>query len=131
MYEILPKGNRSLTRVVGKLASLPKDRAWKIEISEHKSTRSNEQNAFLWGVVYETIAQHLPGWDANDIHEYFLGEHFGWQTLEGLGRKRLKPRKRSSRLTTIQFNKYIEFIQRRMAEHGVYIPDPNEKRHAA
>ncbi len=120
---------RNLTRLVAFLSSLATDSAWKVSISEWKRTRSNEQNAYLWGVVYKTICDHLSGWDADDVHEYFLGEHYGWETLEGLGRKRLKPIRRSSRLSTTEFSDHVAFIQRAMAEKGVYIPDPNEGAH--
>lgn len=125
---ILPRSaDRNLTRLVAFLSALPRDRSWKLTIAEHKRTRSHEQNAYLWGVVYETILQHLPGWDAEDLHEYFLGEHYGWETLEGLGRKRLKPIRRSSKLSTTEFADHVAFIQRTMAEKGVYVPDPNEE----
>ena len=63
----------------------------------------------------------------NDLHEYFLGEHFGWQTLEGFGRKRVKPLRRSSPLSKTEFVDFVDFIQRTMAGHGVYIPDPEEE----
>lgn len=124
---ILQSGVRNLTRLVSFLSALSTGQAWKITICEWKRTRSNEQNAYLWGVVYETILPHLPGWDANDLHEFFLGEHYGWTTLEGLGRKRLKPLRRSSKLTTVEFADHVAFIQRAMAEKGIYVPDPNEE----
>lgn len=97
------------------------------EIKDKRPRRSLEQNAYLWGVVYAEILKHMPGWDADDLHEYFLGEHFGWETLEGFGRKRMRPIRRSSKLKTTEFMDFIAFIQRRMAELGVYIPDPNEQ----
>lgn len=118
---------RNLTRLVAFLSALPADRAWKVTIDEWKPRRSDQQNRFLWGVVYKTICDHLPGWSADDVHEYCLGECFGWETLEGLGRRRLRPLRRSSKLSRVEFAAYIEFIQRRMAEHGIYIPDPNEE----
>lgn len=96
------------------------------EVKTKGRRRSHEQNRYLWGCVYVTILQHMPGWDAEDLHEYFLGEWSGWEVLEGFGRKRLRPIRRSSKLKTTEFMNFIEFIQRRMAEHGVYIPDPNE-----
>jgi hypothetical protein len=123
---IIPKGG-VLTRIVSLLSALAADTPLKVTIAEYKRTRSTEQNAYLWGCVYPTILHHLPGWDANDLHEYFLGEHFGWETLEGLGRKRLKPVKRSSRLSTTDFADHVAFIQRAMAEKGIYVPDPNEQ----
>jgi hypothetical protein len=123
---ILQKGERSLARIVAFISALSKETAWKLEVSEYKSRRSDEQNRYLWSGVYGTIIKHLPGWTANDVHEYFLGEHFGWETLEGMGRKRVKPIRRSSRLNKTEFKEYIEFIQRAMAERGVYIPEPGE-----
>jgi hypothetical protein len=125
---IIPKGG-VLTKVVSLLSALTKDTPLKVTIAEYKRTRSNDQNAYLWGVVYPSILSHLPGWDADDLHEYFLGEHFGWQTLEGLGRKKLKPIKRSSKLSTTEFAEHVEFIQRAMAEKGIYVPDANEVIH--
>lgn len=122
----LSKGERSLARVVSVLSALDREKAWTVTIEEAKSTRSQEQNRYLWGVVYVEILKHMPGWDADDLHEYFLGEHFGWETLEGFGRKRMRPIRRSSKLKTTEFADFVGFIQRRMAEIGVYIPDPHE-----
>lgn len=122
----LPKGERNLARLVAVISALALDKAWKIEIKEARPTRSNEQNAYLWGAVYPSILTHMPGWDADDLHEYFLGEHFGWEVLEGLGRRRMKPVRRSSKLSTMEFIDFVAFIQRRMAEHGVYVEDPHE-----
>jgi hypothetical protein len=125
----LAKGERSLTRIVSVLSSLARDKAWKIEIKEVKRARSNDQNAYLWGVVYPTICKHLQGWDANDVHEYCLGEWSGWETLEGFGRRRIKPVRRSSKLTTTEFMDFVAHIQRTMSLRGIYIPDPNEVAH--
>jgi hypothetical protein len=126
-FILQPSVGRNLTKLVAFVSALSNNCAWKITVSEWKRTRSNEQNAYLWGVVYPSILQHLPGWDADDLHEYFLGEHFGWETLEGLGRKRLKPIRRSSKLSTTDFSDHVAFIQRAMAEKGIYVPDPNEE----
>ena len=108
------------------LRGLPLESAWCVQVSEHKPTRSDAQNRFLWGYVYPTICAHLEGWTAEDVHEYMLGEHFGWQEISGLGRRRIKPLRRSSKLNKQEFSDYVAFIQRRMAEHGVYIEDPQE-----
>jgi hypothetical protein len=125
--EIIPlprsNGARNLTRVVGFLSALPTDKDFDLKVEERKRTRSAQQNRYLWGVCYATLLKRLPGWDAEDLHEYFLGEHFGWETLEGLGRKRLRPIKRSSRLNKMEFADFVNFIQRKAAEFGVFIPD--------
>jgi len=109
------------------LMSLPLAR-YRVTIEEAKPVRSDPQNRYLWGSVYPTIlgAGKLDGWTANDLHEYLLGEHFGWELVEGFGRKRQRPVRRSSRLNKQEFSDYIAFIQQRMSEHGIYVPDPNE-----
>ena len=123
----LPR-TRAIERVAGFLSRLPQEKAWRVCITEQKRTRTSQQNRYLWGVAYPAIiaggGEALRGWDAEDLHEYFLGEHFGWETLEGFGRKRVKPLKRSARLSTLEFAAHVEFIQRKAAEFGVYVPDP-------
>ena len=115
-------------RVLGNLVrfvqSLPDSKAWKVEVAQYARRRSDEQNRYLWGVVYPAFEQALEGWDKEDIHEYLLGEHFGWQRIEGMGRAKVKPLKRSSKLTKAEFADYVDFCQRKGAEHGIYVPDP-------
>jgi hypothetical protein len=126
---ILPKQTAretAITRISRFLSLLPADKAWRVTVEQHRATRSDPQNRYLWGVCYPALTARLDGWDAEDVHEYFLGEHFGWETLDGLGRKRLKPVKRSSKLTTTEFSDYVAFIQRKAADLGIYIPDPEE-----
>ena len=128
---ILPRAmprDRMLERIGQFLAGLSPDKAWKLEVCEHRRKRSDQQNAYLWGVCYATLlkADALHGWDADDLHEYFLGEHFGWERLEGMGRVRLQPIRRSSKLTVTEFGDFVDFIHRKAAEFGVYIPEPGE-----
>lgn len=129
MHVEIPKADQGRAGVVERfsrvLNALAADKAWEVSVAEKKRKRSEQQNRYLWGVVYKTVAEHLEGWDAEDIHEYFLGEHFGWETLEGFGRKRMKPLRRSSRLNKQEFADYIAFIQRKMSELGVFVPDPS------
>lgn len=128
---ILPANDAPLreTRIrnlVRFLSMLPLDQAWAVESKRHAKRRSDQQNRYLWAVCYPAFLAHLDGWSAEDVHEYMLGEHFGWETLEGFGRKRLRPIRRSSKLSKLEFGEYVEFIQRKAAELGLYVPDPNE-----
>lgn len=116
-----------LTRLVSYLGTLLRDKNLKVTVAEHRNNRSEQQNRYLWGVCYPAILKHLPGWDAEDLHEFCLGQWSGWEVLEGLGRKRLKPLRRSSKLTTVEFMEFVDHIQRTMAEKGIYVPDPNEE----
>lgn len=104
-------------------------RAWQVTVEEFKKPRTNQQNAYLWGVVYPAIleagGEMLRGWLADDLHEYFLGEVYGWETLEGMGRKRLRPLKRTSRMTRSEFMEYLEQVSQRCANMGIVIPEPS------
>lgn len=125
---ILPRmlsRDRMIERIATVLQALPMPKAWQIEIKEHKPKRSDQQNRYLWGVVYSTITEHLEGWHADDVHDFCLGECYGWETISGLGKKRLRPIRRSSTMNKIEFAHYIAWIQQRMAEHGIFIPDPD------
>jgi hypothetical protein len=123
---MLPR-DRIIDRLAASLRALPIEQGWRVEIHEHKETRSSQQNRYLWGVCYPTIidqgGEALRGWTAEDLHTYFLGEHFGWETLHGFGKKRVRPLRRSSRLSKREFGDYVDFIQRKAAELGIFIPD--------
>lgn len=122
----IPKGG-DLSKVVACASALLRDKGIKVTLQEHRKSRSDQQNRYLWGVCYPKILQHLPGWDAEDLHEFCLGEWSGWEILEGLGRRRMKPLRRSSKLTTLEFMDFVSHIQRTMAERGIDVPDPNEE----
>lgn len=68
----------------------------------------------------------LGGFTRDDVHEWLLGECFGWQTLEGFGRKRMRPLKRSSALNKQEFTDYLMFIEAKCAEINIVIPQPYE-----
>ena len=122
-----------IQRIATVLSGLSTDKAWLVQIGEHKPSRSQQQNRYLFGVVYKTILEtgQLQGWELEDIHEFLLGEFSGWETLEGFGRKRMKPIRRSSTMSKDEFSKYIDFIQRKMAGLGIFIEDADPMRATA
>ena len=125
---LIPRGairELVVARIAKFLTALPDGHSWVVEVKRYAKKRSDQQNRYLWGVVYAAFAKSLPGWDAEDIHDYLLGECFGWETIEGMGRKRLKPIKRSSKLSTTEFGDYVDFCIRKGAEHGIYVPPPD------
>jgi hypothetical protein len=129
----LPKGERprQLERLFAVLSALPPAFAWRIEIFRVQKSRSEAQNNYLWGVVYPAIikggGENLAGWTADDLHEYFLEKHFGVEQITGFGGTRTKPKRRSSKLSTVEFMDYVATIQREAAQIGIYVPDPNEE----
>lgn len=94
-----------------------------------KSRRTNEQNALLWalyGDALEQAGEALGGWTKDDIHEFMLGEWSGWERCVAFGRTRLKPKRRSSRLTKTEFSDFVEFVVRKFAEHGIVLELPGD-----
>ena len=95
-----------------------------------KSRRTSTQNALLWSLYEDIIArggEAMRGFTKDDLHEFFLIDYFGSETRELFGRKKLKPLKRSSRLTKMEFSDFVEHIVRFMAEKGVVLELPGEQ----
>ena len=99
-----------------------------------KKTRSNEQNALLFGVVYPPIAEVM-GYTVEDIHEYMLGRHFGWvdakvpktpRNPEGLESRPFRTTTRDETgkrnvLSTVEFSKFLDTVERVAAQAGVFV----------
>lgn len=101
-----------------------------IKISVARPERTDPQNRYLFGAAYPPLCQHM-GHSKDEIHEWLCGEYFGWvdRALPG-GRVTSVPLRTTTKpdkLDDREFWKFIEFIQRKAAEGGVYIPDPEEK----
>ncbi len=131
MRRVFPKGTppEQIAAAVAVLVrGLDARQSWQVTIEAFKPRRSEQQNAFLWGVVYPSIleggGEALRGWSKEDLHEYFLIEMWGSEVIEGFGRKRHKPIKRSSKMTKTEFRDYITLIEVRCAEMGIHIPEP-------
>lgn len=100
-----------------------------------KKTRSNEQNALLFGVVYPPIAEAM-GYTVEDIHEYMLGRHFGWvdakvpktpRNPDGLESRPFRTTTRDETgkrnvLSTNDFSKFLDTVERVAAQAGVFVP---------
>jgi hypothetical protein len=128
---ILPAGGRE--RVIARaglfLSSLPQDRPYKVTVEEHKQKRSLSQNALLWAIYDEIIkrgGEAMGGWESSELHDFFLMEHYGAETVDIFGKRKLRPLRRSSKLTKMEFSDHVEFVLRFMAQRGVAINVPGE-----
>jgi len=133
---VLRAGDDSWSRILANLwtflNALGTSRSWVIEIKRYVRPRSVEQNSALWGVAYPPIVA-ATGQEAEDWHEYFLGEWFGWVEVRMFGRRRLRPARTTttdfqgndSKLSRAEFAEFYNFVQRRAAENGIYVPDPD------
>jgi hypothetical protein len=128
---LLPKlkpRDQQICRIVDALEDLPISEGYRVEVHEHRATRSDLQNRTLWW-IYDNIlklgGEMMGGWCREDLHEFFLITHFGSVTKSIFGRKRLVPNRRSSRLSKIEFAGYVDFIYDFMRKQGVELPLPD------
>ena len=132
MKRIFPTGTppeQIANAVLRMVQQLPTDKPLAVTVEIWKKPRTQPQNRFLWGVAYPAIleggGEALRGWTRDDLHEYFLGECFGWEVLEGFGRKRMRPVMRSSTMTKQEFTEYLHGIENRLIELGIGpLPEP-------
>ena len=132
MKRIFPTGTppeQIANAVLRMVQHLPTNKPLAVTVELWKKPRTNQQNAYLWGVAYPAIleggGEALKGWSRDDIHEYMTGEYGGWEVLEGFGRKRMRPVMRSSAMTKQQFSDYPDWLGAKCADMGITIPEPN------
>lgn len=124
---LLPKGDGNRARAATVIQSLPADKPWLVTIEPYQRKRTEQQNRYLWGVVYKTIGASL-GYmgeeDMNELHRLLLKKCFGSKTVTILNEEFEIPLRTSSKLNKQEFSDYIAFIQQKAAELGIFIPDP-------
>lgn len=95
-----------------------------LTVAEGRETRSNQQNKYLWGCVYKTLAQSEIGYTEEEWHEMckykYLRKHYV------VGDEEIDVGSTTTKLTTIEFEEYVENIRRWGATLGVNILLPNE-----
>ena len=108
------------------IQSLDLSKPWNVQISEYRSPRSVEQNAYLHAVPLKLIAEHT-GYSIDELKDYLLMEAFGTIEKDVMGTQIVRPAKRSSDLNTKEFSWFIEWIAAwAMNTLGLLIPMPNE-----
>ena len=106
-------------RVIGKL---PLDKVWDCRIEPHREKRSLKANARLWA-LHAKAAAHL-GYSAEDMHEFALCRHFGFETQRIGSFVRRVPLKRSSTRNTKEFAEFMEATEAwYISEFGVFLGD--------
>jgi len=132
MNRIFPRNTQPevIVRAVATMvAQIDTSKSWVISVELWRKPRSNAQNNYLNGVIYPMIleagGEALRGWHRADLHEFFLGECWGWERIEGLNHRRMRPLKRSSKLTQAEFTEFLHFIENKCIELGIGpFPEP-------
>lgn len=97
--------------------------------------RTPPQLRYLWGVAYEMLSE-TAGYEKQDIHEYLCMAFFG-KKVKKLPGNRLEeiPIRTTTEdedgnrdvISGEAFWRFVEFVQRFGARHGILIPDPEVK----
>ncbi len=126
-FTVPAEGRQAMAqRIAAFVQSALPGKALRVTVEVARKKRSDDQNRALWGVAYKALSD-ATGHDPADLHEFFLGECFGWEVIEVMGQRKRRPAKRSSKLTTAEFAEFYDFIQRRAAEAGFWVPSPGEE----
>ena len=130
---ILPRveQERSLARVIAFLSALPKNKAWKLTISELRGDRSDRQNNALHGVAYPPLCEAI-GCTKYELHHIMCERFFGTKSVMGreLPRRTTTTNEDGKRdvISWDEFSKFYAMVQQIGAEmpNPIWIPDPDK-----
>ena len=115
------KRNRSL---IDEALAAFEGKTIRLTIERATKTRSNQQNAYYWGVVLPILCAHFEGYTKDEMHDAMK---IKFLSLHEDNPEKLQTIRSTAKLNTDEFKAYIEQIQRWAAEFaGVDIPDPGE-----
>lgn len=128
------KGRFDLKPVTDCFWDLP-DGLYRVEIKRHRARRSNDQNAYLWGVVYPAALQGFIdlGWttivNTEQVHEYFKREFLSREFVNiHTGEVVSLPDMSTAGMNTEQFSVYIDQVVGYCLENmGVVVPPADSK----
>ena len=111
VFKNRPKFDAYVSRLTG---------IWDVIIKRPEKIRSDPQNRYYWGIIVKMLGAEL-GYEKNEIHEALK-----WKFLQIPGK--LPTVKSTTKLSTVEFNDYIDEIVRWAAiDLGVVLPDPDEQ----
>ena len=102
-----------------------------VTIQKYRKKRSLTANAYYWGVIVETLAQHF-GYRPDEMHMALLGAYTGWETRVFRGHEITVPRRTSTTpetMDTMDFQGLIQTAQQIAAEEGIILEDQHEQNH--
>jgi hypothetical protein len=121
------KLNVNWERVEAYLSRWPDGTVLDLEIVRRQRTKSDPQRKFYFGVVLPLFMEHL-GYDKDEqeiFHRQLKIVYFQIKPdAKGIYRKVPSVFSNESELVVSEKSKYVEWVVRKAAQEGVYIPDP-------
>jgi hypothetical protein len=96
-----------------------------ISLERYRKGRSLKANAYLWGVVYRTIAEWC-GHTDDELHEIFKSKFLPRRELLLPTGEEIPLSGTTAALDTDAFSEYVSKVKLWAAEQGVHVPDPDE-----
>ena len=96
-----------------------------VTVQREKEARSLRANAYLWGVVYRTIAE-WSGHDDEEIHEAMKRLHLPSREMVMPTGEVVSLPGSTAELDSGAFSEYVARVKRWAAEQGLYVPEPDE-----
>lgn len=93
-----------------------------VVVRKRRSQRSNQANAYYWGVVIALIADHC-GYEPAEMHEALAMKFLRTEDCPITGAPR---RRRTPKLNTKEFTDYVDACIRFAAELGVVVPEAGQ-----
>ena len=104
-----------------------------ITITPNRKTRSTQQNAYLWGIVYPSVLFGLQdaGWEITNeeqVHEYCKQAFAAREVINKDTGEVISLPNSTARMQTAEFNVYVDKIKAFALEYlNITIPEPNEE----
>lgn len=87
--------------------------------------RSNPQNRYLWGVVYQLLSDHT-GYTIEEMHE--ICKHKFLRDWVLIAKEQIEITRSTTSLSVIEMSEYTEHIRSWASAHlSVNIPDPGKE----
>jgi hypothetical protein len=98
---------------------------YQVELKVYRNNRSNQQNAYYWGVVVKMLSDYT-GFTPDEMHEYLRGRFLKY--IKPLpGGEMAEIRQSTTDLDTKEFELYLEQIRMfAVQDLDIQIPLPNE-----
>ena len=114
------------------LDKLDPNRPWQVLVRQWKKSRTDDQNAALFGLAYKIICDET-GCDKDELHEEMCKRFFGTIEVEVLGQIKTRPLRTTTRdaagkrdiLPWDEFSNFYTKVESEAAAFGIRIPPPD------
>lgn len=108
---------------IGHIQNLPERTVWDVQIREHKSKRSLQQNALYWkwlGIIGDVL-----GWDAEDLHESMKQNFIGFDDkVDPVTGKVFQVPRSSKKLGVKKFSEFMDKVYAFAQSENITLPEP-------